>query len=291
MDSSSLDALEDMALTVCDTDNPGAQAIQKWIALGYGRVEAESILANISDVETKGLNRGFTPAELRQTIYVILAHPLDTAAKVKEAAVLDRVPEIKTGNSEDTGEKVRMCSVGVRGKFAIKEWIAAQGLWLKPFFITARKAIKDFDSSTCSPTLGHPPTTLPQFRPSHLNQEFRPMQNEYPVWYFFYGTLGDDQILRKALGHSDVEELDLKEAWIQGGKLKRWGTYKALVDGIEIDVVRGKAYLVKSEEEEDKLLFYETEAYDVARCRILFSNGEQSTAGCAFRIGDGLDVR
>lgn len=83
----------------------------------------------------------------------------------------------------------------------------------------------------------------------------------------------------------------MKEAWIRGGKLKSWGTYKALVDGIETDVVRGKAYLVKGEEEEDKLLFYETEAYDVVRCRILFPNGEQSIAGCAFRIGDGLDVQ
>lgn len=182
MDSSSRYALEDMAFTAtCDTDDPGAQAIQKWIALGYGRVEVERILANIQDVETKTLNRRFTPGELRQTIYVILAHPLDTAAKVKEAAILDRVPEIKTGKSEDTGEEVRMCNVGLRGKFAIKEWISAQGLWFKPFFITARKAIKDFDSNTCCPTLGHPSTTLPQFRSSHLNQEFKPMQNEYPV--------------------------------------------------------------------------------------------------------------
>ena len=54
---------------------------------------------------------------------MVLAYPLDTAAKVQEAAALDYVPEIKEGESEETGKGVQIYHIGVRGRYAIKDWI------------------------------------------------------------------------------------------------------------------------------------------------------------------------
>lgn len=94
--------------------------IQKLTALGYTRAEGEAAFANINRSTKKFSNR-FTPSELRQTVYVALAYPLDTVAKVQEVAALDYVPDVKEGVSHETGKGVRMCHVGVKGKCAIKD--------------------------------------------------------------------------------------------------------------------------------------------------------------------------
>jgi len=295
MDSNFLDELENMALNaVCTSDNSSEQAVQKWTALGYTRAEAETALVNIN--QTKKLGQRFTSSQLRQTIYMVLVYPLDTAAKVQEAAALDYVPEIKEGKSEETGKRIQMCHVGVRGRCAIEDWIAQQRLSssFRPFFINVNRAIKEFDVCGPCPRLGMGSATLPQSRPSS-EEVFRPGQDEYPVWYFFYGTLADPKdnchILRQVLGLSPRDKVELRDAWIRGGKVKRWGHYKALVDGEDMDVVKGKAYLVKTRWEEEDLMRYETSAYDVVRCRIFFEETTKEADGCVFRIGQGVAVR
>lgn len=292
MDSNVLDVLEDMALAVCSSDNSSEQAVRKWTALGYTRAEGEAALTNIN--RTKKFSQRFTPSELRQTVYMVLAYPLDTAAKVQEAAALDYVPEIKEGKSEETGKGVRMCRVGVRGRCAIEDWIAQQRLLASFFFINVNRAIKEFDACGPWPRLGISSATLPQYRPSR-EEVFRPGQDEYPVWYFFYGVLADPEdnyhILRQVLGLSLEDKMELRDAWIRGGKVKRWGEYKALVDSGDMDVVKGKAYLVKTRWEEEDLMLYETSAYDVVRCKIFFKGMTKEADGCVFRIGEGVAAR
>ena len=66
--------------------------------------------------------------------------------------------------------------------------------------------------------------------------------------------------------------------------MKTWGMgkYNALVDGPETKYVRGSAYLVRSEEHEDRLRKYETEAYEVVRC--LIEIDDTIVQGCTFRF-------
>lgn len=100
-----------------------------------------------------------------------------------------------------------------------------------------------------------------------------PGQDEYPVAYFFYGTLGEPEKLGGVIG---LEELPvLARASIKGGKIKIWGgKYRALVDGGECDLVEGAMYFVKDKEEEDALHNYEGARYEVVRCEISTENGE-----------------
>ena len=79
----------------------------------------------------------------------------------------------------------------------------------------------------------------------------------------------------------------LHDATVRGGVLKMWGgKYKALVDGPEGGggVVEGKAYAVRSGEEEEALRVYEMGAYEVVRCGIGLWGGEEWVRGCMFRF-------
>ncbi|MCJ1311249.1 hypothetical protein MMC25_004920 [Agyrium rufum] len=74
-------------------------------------------------------------------------------------------------------------------------------------------------------------STLPQHRLSSAGEVPRPAQDEYPVWYFFYGNLAKKEILSRRLGVAE-EEIWYREAWITGGKMSSWGgRYRALLDG------------------------------------------------------------
>jgi len=83
--------------------------------------------------------------------------------------------------------------------------------------------------------------------------------------------------------------LDLREATIRGGKVKKVGNYNAMVDGSALDVTYGKAFIVKDKCEEDALLCYETNAYDVVRCMIWLEPCLDVVHGCVFRIWEGLN--
>ena len=58
------------------------------------------------------------------------------------------------------------------------------------------------------------------------------------------------------------------------------GRYRALVDGGERQVVRGRAFEVLGVEEEQALRAYETGRYEVVRCRIEI--GAEVVWGCTF---------
>ncbi|KAJ4172029.1 hypothetical protein NW754_007627 [Fusarium falciforme] len=120
---------------------------------------------------------------------------------------------------------------------------------------------------------------MPQHRLQNHNDNAQPTQNEYPIWYFFYGTLAQIEVLSDLLGTDPVYH----DAKIRGGVLGSWGNYKALVDDpSQANTVHGKAYLVTREEDEEALRLYETEAYEIVRCRIEMEEG---------RVIDGLTFR
>lgn len=110
--------------------------------------------------------------------------------------------------------------------------------------------------------------------------------DEYPVSYFFYGTLADPAFLAEKLG---LEELPvLRRGRIKGYEVKMWGRYKALVAGQSPKEVReGWVYMVKTEEELEKLAVWEGENYEVDVCDI-FVEGDEKVLGNVFVFCGGM---
>jgi hypothetical protein len=120
---------------------------------------------------------------------------------------------------------------------------------------------------------------MPQHRLGNQNDSPQPTQHEYPVWYFFYRTLAQSDVLSDLVGTDPVYH----DAKIRGGVLESWGNYKALNnDPSQRNTVHGKTFLVTCEEDEEALRLYEPEAYEIARCRIEMEEG---------RVIDGLTFR
>ncbi|KAF5636961.1 hypothetical protein F25303_8164 [Fusarium sp. NRRL 25303] len=166
-------------------------------------------------------------------------------------------------------------------KLAIEGWLEGYPHpGFKPTIIKDPYAQKDLSPTSLYPTLGTD-TTLPQFRSGPAATP-RPSQNECPVWYFFYGTLTDPSFLSKLFGSNFQAEYHA--ATIRGGVLKTWGRYYALVDDpSHTNVVHGKALLVKTREQEERLRAYETNAYEVVRCSIEMGL-EEPMSGLTFRF-------
>ncbi|PGH09424.1 hypothetical protein AJ80_07699 [Polytolypa hystricis UAMH7299] len=82
----------------------------------------------------------------------------------------------------------------------------------------------------------------------------KPAQDDYPMWYFFYGSLHDPVRLVRLLMLPETTPIRLYPARITGGVLKLWGgRYKAMIDGPSIVVVEGPVYEVQTKGEEDAL--------------------------------------
>ena len=90
-----------------------------------------------------------------------------------------------------------------------------------------------------------------------------------------HGYPADLQVLPRVLGLSE-DQLILGLASVARGAVKMWDVkYKALVDGSDTAHVKGSAHQVKKQEDEEALLFYETENYEVVRCTIAINEGEK----------------
>jgi hypothetical protein len=68
------------------------------------------------------------------------------------------------------------------------------------------------------------------------------------------------------------QEPMMRQAKVQHFKLKKWGKYPALVPGTDNDEVQGTAWKTDLQEHAERLAKYETRAYDVVACKILFTN-------------------
>ena len=238
-----------------------------------------------------------TPAsQANSSSYLILLEGvLNTPKSIQDAANLPEPPHTVQADSE-TRDAV-FCEIDGTIKQSIENWLSQQKSTFRPTFIRISKAKKDLDSNSIYPTLGLE-STLPQHRYSSdpgfiatlarsrvpSNRTKRPiLQDEYPAWYFFYGTLADPVVLIRLLSPSEAGTPTLIPASISRGLIKSWaGKYKALIDGASTDHVHGSAYEVTSREQEDALLTYETENYEVVRCCITMAS--ERVQGLAFRF-------
>ncbi|KAK5119479.1 hypothetical protein LTR85_007579 [Meristemomyces frigidus] len=176
-------------------------------------------------------------------------------------------------------------SVDEDAKQAILQWVAHKQSDYRPLFISHSPARKDFCAHSLYPELGCD-TTLPQHRLSHSSiTSFaaeplpRPAQDEYPVWYFFYGTLASTQKLRELLHHLDGspdEEYELYRARVSRARLTNWGHYLGVKDGD--GPVHGSAFLVRTKAEEETLMSYETN-YETSNLVAGFRNIAAEHAG------------
>lgn len=260
------------------------------VAQGYDR-EAYEHQLNIGSTQKPstvciGTVATISPAQARAVYVLKLENVLDTTQRVQEAAALEEPPPTIQGTAEDDGD-ASFCRIDGTAKHAILHWLSTRKINYKPTFARIlQKAEKDLSNHSMHPTLGCD-ATLPQHRPADTHTFFTPTQDQYPVWYFFYGTLADTAILSRQLLLPNVP--DLRPATIRGGVLKTWaGEYKALVDGPANACVEGFAYCVLTKEHEDALRSYETDNYEVVRCTILFRDGE--VQGCTFRFVSTTDT-
>ncbi|MCJ1350181.1 MAG: hypothetical protein MMC33_000162 [Icmadophila ericetorum] len=219
--------------------------------------------------------------------------PLCTPEEVQEAAGLPNLPQVIQAAGDD-GESL-FCRVSGTTKQEIEAWLVREQANYKPTFIRLSEARKDLSSISPYPTLGMN-STLPQYRMHNNNVTYRPAQCEYPVWYFFYGTLADPGFLMELLDLPPSPPPVLNPAYIADGILSTWagGKYKALVNGPDSCVVSGYAYHVQSREHEDILRFYETAKYEVARCTIHMLIGgkeERSVQGLTFRFVENSSLK
>lgn len=254
------------------------------VAQGYDREAYEHEL-NIGGMQKPstaciGTVATISPAQARAVYVLKLENALNSARKVQEAAGLEEPPPTTQGTTEDDGD-TGFCRINGTAKHAILHWLSTHNINYKPTFARVlQKAEKDLSTHSMHPTLGWD-ATLPQHRSANIHIIFTPTQDQYPVWYFFYGTLADPVTLSRQLPLQ--ERPNLRPATIRGGVLKTWaGKYKALVDGPANALVEGSAYCVLNKEHENALRSYETDNYEVVRCRILFGDGE--VQGCTFRF-------
>lgn len=238
--------------------------------------ELVKLTQTVKDPSTTRQQAILSPAQARTIHALKLDGPISTPQKVQIAANLPNIPVVYRGSGEE-GDAV-FCEVDGRTKMAIENWFSKQKqISFRPLFVPDGRAYKELSSYSIYPTLGKD-ATLPQYRPQdpHLLDtpaSFGRTQDQFPAWYFFYGTLAGVPKLRSVLSLPGGEVPILHEESVKGGTMATWGKgkYNALVDGQLTDCVKGLAYRVMSEEHEDSLRKYETSAYEVVRCLIEMS--------------------
>ncbi|KAH9985004.1 hypothetical protein F4779DRAFT_322317 [Xylariaceae sp. FL0662B] len=264
-------------------DESDYEAIQRWQKLfGYSRTEAiQKIEYHMNDLnripvswehwemvreekEAEGHNKTSyshslslarsrpehrRPASARKhSVFLMkLEGPFADALAVQTIGKLSQAPVVHQG-TDDTGMIANFCKIGSSTKDTILQFLTQSQSIFRPTFIPYSKAEKDLCRNSAHPTLGID-ATMPQHRPNHSKTVFAPAQNEYPVWYFFYGTLAEEEKLRWLLETDPV----YSSATVRGGFLKTWaGKYKALVDSPsdKETVVNGRACLIATPEQE-----------------------------------------
>ncbi len=261
------------------------EAYEHWIKIGGQSASSHN--------EPKSTDASLSRDE--SSYLILLEGILGTPKSIQDAADLPEPPRAVQAASE-TQDAV-FCSIDGNTKQSIEAWLSHQKSTFRPTFVRLSKAKKDLAPTSIYPTLGVE-STLPQHRypsdlsfdltirqhlgsPIHTNCPVQ--QDDYPVWYFFYGTLADPVLLTRLLSLPEIEPPILVPASISGGLVKTWqAKYEALVNGASTDYVHGSAYEVTSREREEALLFYETEKYEVVRCCITMANN--TVQGLTFRF-------
>ncbi|KAL5351531.1 hypothetical protein ACLOAV_003390 [Pseudogymnoascus australis] len=87
-----------------------------------------------------------------------------------------------------------------------------------------------------------------------------------PIPFFFYGSLTDPLRLQEVLRLAAPPVL--QPASVQCYKIMLWGQYPTLVRGPINNHVDGMAFVVETEEQENMLKYYETDAYRIEGPRV-----------------------
>ncbi|KAE8370940.1 hypothetical protein BDV27DRAFT_151793 [Aspergillus caelatus] len=179
------------------------------------------------------------------TYLVKLEGPLSSPSHIQDIAGLLELPLQTTGEGEFGNASFCL----IKGTIRPEILSALSNTTHTPTFIRVNMAEKHLSKySMIDPT-------LPYHRAQSMDQLFLPTQNQYPVWYFFYGTLADPEILARQISLPRLPVL--RRAMVKGGIIKMWGgKYKALIDGPSSSIVHGWAYEVGCEEEE-QLRYYD----------------------------------
>lgn len=202
----------------------------------------------------------------------LISSPRDIA----NALGLSTVPRLENGTAED--HEASFCRLSQAEIYAFSCW-ATKHYPTKNFLkIPIRLAHKDPGKLA---VLGHD-GTLPHHRPCLPVKPTEQSAPEYPVHYFFYGTLSDPERLGRLFGVPLCELSPLQPATLLDGRLRAWaGKYKAVVDdpGGRVD---GWSYVVASASQEHALREYEGDNYEVVAARLLIDGKE--TTGRTFRF-------
>lgn len=229
--------------------------------------------------ELQGLLPEKAPVPQRQSAaaYLVkLQEHLPTAEVVQAIAQSAEIPEVVTG-TDDSGRETYFCRVDHDGRIAIAAHFADGALGRAPTFLQLTQAAKSLSNVSAAPMLGVD-TTMPQHRADKAGVEFRPRQEEYPVWYFVYGPLADPNELAVILGRS--EGPDYRAAAVYGARLL---SSNAMVDAEISDVVLGEALYVTSQKDEESLRFSVTDKFEVVRCKMMLIETAEVVDGLAFR--------
>ncbi|KAF2854856.1 hypothetical protein T440DRAFT_514729 [Plenodomus tracheiphilus IPT5] len=215
---------------------------------------------------------------LRMTEQHNLSHPKDAADAVRSEAdswviyvfmpvdaVINRfhwVPEFK--RSAESSCHYLYDDKGIQQKAVV--------LRASTIMLPMRPSPKSLHEGSRTPCLYD--TTLPQHRLDQ-GEVPRPLQGEFPVWYFLTGEISRPENLQKLLQLNDLP--DLRPANMKDFKEICGREYSPLVVTIDADIINdrafceGHAYLVRSEAEELALRRFKTATFDVIRCRFTIS--------------------
>ncbi|KAI1264461.1 hypothetical protein F5Y18DRAFT_82300 [Xylariaceae sp. FL1019] len=220
---------------------------------------------------------------------------LATTADVQTIGSLVQKPAEYRGETED-GEQALFCIVDGAERRMIEKGLEKLESDTRPFFVPLPFAAKELSSASLYPTLGID-STMPQHRLTD-GQRAEPAQDEFPVYYFFYGTLADRELLARLLKRKYVPRYQMIPAFVRRGRLATLGgKYMALTHDYEGEkaeaeaAVQGVMFLVESAEEEMALRHYETDLYSVARCTIEVLTGHypHSVRGLTFVAANEAD--
>lgn len=237
---------------------------------------------DVQHVSSKTSSSTSTPVRKRRrrrveaTYLLRLEQPLPTPRDVVNALGLSFVPQLELGTTEDSAAS--FCRLSQSCINALDSWATKHDLhrgFTKVRIGLAHKALRDL------PLLGHDPT-LPHHRPhTSVSQDKRHVP-EYPVHYFFYGTLASSARLER-LFHLPASKIPpLQPATLFDGRIQIWaGRYRALIDEPGA-TVSGHAYICGSSDQEDALRTYEGDSYEVVAARLM-TNGEE-LMGRTFRF-------
>lgn len=207
-----------------------------------------------------------------KTYLFLLKDPIGSITEIQRLMPTSEIVE-EVEAEDDSGAKFCMLTGTMRSE--LEKQLPHD---FRPTWITRNIASKALSSVSMAPFLGRD-YTLPQYRQITALPP-QPATGQYPVWYFFYGTLADPDILAKVIGRDVGGEL--LAATVVGGEIKTWGgKYRALVDSSGKEVA-GSAFFVSNQEEENALRIYETDKYEVVRCDLVLP--QRHVPGLTFRF-------